>query len=230
MQPELRPDTRLFAGRYIITGTANVNPYGFTYQATDQSNGSRVYVQEFFPHSGCHRNADTLDMAIRKEEAAGVSAMYKEFTQYVSRLKDNDIADAQQLIHAFKDHGTAYYVTANDDSDKLSGLKRPLSASPQPQHAATPAPAPRPRPSRTKDASDMHGSSHTSHDSRKKLTPAEASLRNAILWYRIVIFLLVCIVLLLVYLNFLSPSPKVKSAHTIQPADIENIADTIAVQ
>lgn len=224
MQPELQPDSTLFAGRYTVVRTAASNHYGFTYVASDRSTDTRVFIHEFFPHAGCQRNAQTFDMAIRRDNAAQVSALYKEFTRYVSNLKDGLIPGGQKLIHAFKDHGTAYYVTAADDSAALS----PKPAAPRQQPAGTtvstpkkanPAPAvmkPMAEPAR-KQPTDIERPEKKSSPDRARA----ANYRNAIMWYRIVIFLLLCIVLLLVYLTFLSPSPKVKSAHPVTPATTE---------
>lgn len=220
MQSELQPGTTLFAGRYTVTGKAVANTYGFTYPATDISTGSQVYIQEFFPHSGCHRNPQTLDMAIRRVDAPTVSAMYKEFTLYVTRLKEGSATEGQPLIHAFKDHGTAYYVTEADDSAALESHRNPSSA----PHAHQPA-------THTDAETPAHHSIPVQRSSQSR-----ASSRNAILWYRIVIFLLACIVLLLVYLNFLSPSPKVRSAydsdstHTEQPYQPVSVPDSAIIR
>lgn len=201
MQSQLKPDTPLFAGRYIITNNVATTAYGYTYTAIDRSNDSEVFIQEFFPLPGCHRAPDTLNMTIRREHAQAVSALYKDFTRYVSALKDNPQKGKPRLLHAFKDHGTAYYVTSEDDSSALSRPGMPPKPAERPTAAA---------PAKRANIPDA--------ETRPRRSVSETSYRNAILWYRIVIFLLVCIVALLVYLCFLTPSPKVKSAHTPQPA------------
>lgn len=247
MQADLSPDTKLFAGRYIIAETATVNPYGFTYKAFDRSTDSQVYIQEFFPHTGCIRNPQTSDMSIRREDAPKVSAQYKEFTRYVTRLMEGSVPGGQKLIHAFKDHGTAYYVTAEDDSASLrpaprqeapaqpraeqparqAATPRPVQAPAQPKPAAAAHPIPTTRPATAvRPAETEPEKPRRAPSAREKAAASNrartANYRNAILWYRIVIFLLLCIVLLLVYLTFLSPSPKVKSAHSPAAAPIEN--------
>lgn len=217
MQSQLLPDTQLFAGRYIVTGTVATTPYGYTYTAIDRSTDREVYIQEFFPLPGCHRAPD-LNMTIRRDHAPAVAALYKKFTHYVSSLKDNPQKSGTQLLHAFRDHSTAYYVTADDDSAALNGTGAPK------RHTSRPLPT---APTQHTKAPERH--SHTTSrasepEAHPRRSASEASYRNAILWYRIVIFLLVCIVLLLVYLCYLSPSPKVKSAHTPQSVITETPA------
>ncbi len=56
-----------------------------------------------------------------------------------------------------------------------------------------------------------------------------ASYRYAILWYRIIIGLLAAIVLLLIYLHYLTPSPRVSAAHVPDVPAVAAPADSLAM-
>lgn len=212
----LQPDTPLFAGRYDVRSLIGTDDYGYIYNALDHSDDSIVEIHEFFPKDFCRRDPETLNMAILKTASAETSALYKKFSNYVSSLQEGLVAGAPRLIHAFKDHGTAYYVVPLSEvkprREDPVAVKEP--AAPRVEKPVRPAPRVEDRPvKRVRDADE-------SRSVREEMGRKIAGYKYAILWYRIIIVLLVAIVGLLVYLNFFSDSPKVQSmtSHPVENA------------
>ena len=177
--------TALFAGRYEITAHCGKDGYGYIYKAVDINTGEEVDVHEFFPGDYCRRAPQSGAMTI-----------------VASRKSSGD----SSLLHAFKDNGTAYYVTA--------------ASAPGQVRTAKSAPA-----AATVDAA----AKEKSKDPCRKERTMIASYRYAILWYRIIIGLLAAIVLLLIYLHYLTPSPRVSAAHVPDVPAVAAPADSLAM-
>lgn len=208
---ELRQDTPLFAGRYEVIRLSGTDKFGYIYEAVDHSDESRVLIHEFFPAGMCRRDAESQNMAILKASAPEASALYHTFSDYVTSLHEGKVSGMPGLIHAFKDHGTAYYVLPASVPDRKIADKEAhpeLKMRTQKREERTESAERTPRVERfAEEETDRRPAS----DTGRKL----ASYRNALLWYRIIIVLLVAIIALLIYLNFFTDSPKVTATGVI---------------
>lgn len=203
---ELKPNSELFAGRYKVEGLSGTDDYGYIYEAVDASDDARVIIHEFFPAGMCHRDPETQNMSILKASAPQASALYRKFSDYVMSLREGKVPGLR-LSHAFKDHGTAYYVLPSVKSARVAPAPPASEIHEAPRPSVNAAGSVQKRERKYDDRSQRLSASETG----KKLS----SCRNAILWYRIIIVLLVAIVALLVYLNFFTSSPKVVASETV---------------
>lgn len=195
--------TALFAGRYEITAHCGKDGYGYIYKAVDINTGEEVDVHEFFPGDYCRRAPQSGAMTIVRAHAQAAQELYRSFSGMVASRKSSGDSS---LLHAFKDNGTAYYVTAASVPGQVRTAK------------SAPAAA-------TVDAA----AKEKSKDPCRKERTMIASYRYAILWYRIIIGLLAAIVLLLIYLHYLTPSPRVSAAHVPDVPAVAAPADSLAI-
>ena len=225
---ELQSDTPLFAGRYEVIRLSGTDQFGYIYEAVDHSDESRVLIHEVFKAGMCRRDAESQNMAILKASAPEASALYHKFSDYVSSLHDGKVSGMPRLIHAFKDHGTAYYV-----------LPASTPVRKVPDKDIQPEVKLRQHNRDDRGEATERTSAHDRHvgEAAERLAASDAghklaSYRNALLWYRIIIVLLLAIIALVVYLNFFTDSPKVTATgtadtpiETVVPAVTDSISN-----
>lgn len=108
---ELRPNTQLQDGRYIIKSVLGQGGFGITYLGEQRSLSREVAIKEFFMKDYCERDDSTSQVTLGTEGGRRLVGRFREkFLKEAHKIADLDHPHIVQIIDVFEENGTAYYV------------------------------------------------------------------------------------------------------------------------
>lgn len=108
---ELRPNTQLQDGRYIIKSVLGQGGFGITYLGEQRSLSREVAIKEFFMKDYCERDDSTSHVTLGTEGGRRLVGRFREkFLKEAHKIADLDHPHIVQIIDVFEENGTAYYV------------------------------------------------------------------------------------------------------------------------
>ena len=118
---ELKPQTVLQGGRYVIHGVLGRGGFGVTYLAEQVMAKRKVCIKEFFPKDYYTRGDDTRSLTLASQGFAESMNRYKEkFVKEAQTIAALDHANIIPIYDVFEENNTAYYVMEYIDGESLS--------------------------------------------------------------------------------------------------------------
>ena len=118
---ELKPQTVLQGGRYVIQGVLGRGGFGVTYLAEQVMAKRKVCIKEFFPKDYYTRGDDTRSLTLASQGFAESMNRYKEkFVKEAQTIAALDHANIIPIYDVFEENNTAYYVMEYIDGESLS--------------------------------------------------------------------------------------------------------------
>ena len=118
---ELKPQTVLQGGRYVILGVLGRGGFGVTYLAEQVMAKRKVCIKEFFPKDYYTRDDDTRSLTLASQGFAVSMNRYKEkFVKEAQTIAALDHANIIPIYDVFEENNTAYYVMEYIDGESLS--------------------------------------------------------------------------------------------------------------
>ena len=118
---ELKPQTVLQGGRYVIQGVLGRGGFGVTYLAEQVMAKRKVCIKEFFPKDYYTRGDDTSSLTLASQGFAESMNRYKEkFVKEAQTIAALDHANIIPIYDVFEENNTAYYVMEYIDGESLS--------------------------------------------------------------------------------------------------------------
>ena len=118
---ELKPQTILQGGRYVIQGVLGRGGFGVTYLAEQVMAKRKVCIKEFFPKDYYTRGDDTRSLTLASQGFAESMNRYKEkFVKEAQTIAALDHANIIPIYDVFEENNTAYYVMEYIDGESLS--------------------------------------------------------------------------------------------------------------
>ena len=118
---ELKPQTILQGGRYVIHGVLGRGGFGVTYLAEQVMAKRKVCIKEFFPKDYYTRGDDTRSLTLASQGFAESMNRYKEkFVKEAQTIAALDHANIIPIYDVFEENNTAYYVMEYIDGESLS--------------------------------------------------------------------------------------------------------------
>lgn len=107
----LKTNSQLQDGRYVLNEVLGQGGFGITYLATDTKTGSQVCVKEFFIKTLCCRDGATPEVTAVSDGACEMVEAYKEkFVKEAQIVSGLDSPHVIRILDVFLENGTAYYV------------------------------------------------------------------------------------------------------------------------
>ena len=120
---ELKPQTILQGGRYVIHGVLGRGGFGVTYLAEQVMAKRRVCIKEFFPKDYYTRGDDTRSLMLASQGFATSMNRYKEkFVKEAQTIAALDHHNIIPIYDVFEENNTAYYVMEYIDGESLSDV------------------------------------------------------------------------------------------------------------
>ena len=118
---ELKSQTILQGGRYVIQGVLGRGGFGVTYLAEQVMAKRKVCIKEFFPKDYYTRGDDTRSLTLASQGFAESMNRYKEkFVKEAQTIAALDHANIIPIYDVFEENNTAYYVMEYIDGESLS--------------------------------------------------------------------------------------------------------------
>ena len=118
---ELKPQTVLQGGRYVIQGVLGRGGFGVTYLAEQVMAKRKVCIKEFFPKDYYTRGDDTRSLTLASQGFAESMNRYKEkFVKEAQTIAALDHANIIPIYDVFEENNTAYYVMEYVEGESLS--------------------------------------------------------------------------------------------------------------
>ena len=118
---ELKPQTVLQGGRYVIHGVLGRGGFGVTYLAEQVMAKRKVCIKEFFPKDYYTRGDDTRSLTLASQGFAESMNRFKEkFVKEAQTIAALDHANIIPIYDVFEENNTAYYVMEYIDGESLS--------------------------------------------------------------------------------------------------------------
>ena len=118
---ELKPQTILQGGRYVIQGVLGRGGFGVTYLAEQVMAKRKVCIKEFFPKDYYTRGDDTRSLTLASQGFAESMNRFKEkFVKEAQTIAALDHANIIPIYDVFEENNTAYYVMEYIDGESLS--------------------------------------------------------------------------------------------------------------
>ena len=118
---ELKPQTILQGGRYVIHDVLGRGGFGVTYLAEQVMAKRKVCIKEFFPKDYYTRGDDTRSLTLASQGFAESMNRYKEkFVKEAQTIAALDHANIIPIYDVFEENNTAYYVMEYIDGESLS--------------------------------------------------------------------------------------------------------------
>lgn len=120
---ELKSQTILQGGRYVIHGVLGRGGFGVTYLAEQVMAKRRVCIKEFFPKDYYTRGDDTRSLMLASQGFAASMNRYKEkFVKEAQTIAALDHRNIIPIYDVFEENNTAYYVMEYIDGESLSDV------------------------------------------------------------------------------------------------------------
>ena len=120
---ELKPQTILQGGRYVIHGVLGRGGFGVTYLAEQVMAKRKVCIKEFFPKDSYTRGDDTRSLTLASQGFAVSMNRFKEkFIKEAQTIAALDHANIIPIYDVFEENNTAYYVMEYIDGESLSDV------------------------------------------------------------------------------------------------------------
>ena len=120
---ELKPQTVLQGGRYVIQGVLGRGGFGVTYLAEQVMAKRKVCIKEFFPKDYYTRGDDTRSLTLASQGFAESMNRFKEkFVKEAQTIAALDHANIIPIYDVFEENNTAYYVMEYIDGESLSDV------------------------------------------------------------------------------------------------------------
>lgn len=120
---ELKSQTILQGGRYVIHGVLGRGGFGVTYLAEQVMAKRRVCIKEFFPKDYYTRGDDTRSLMLASQGFAASMNRYKEkFVKEAQTIAALDHHNIIPIYDVFEENNTAYYVMEYIDGESLSDV------------------------------------------------------------------------------------------------------------
>ena len=120
---ELKPQTILQGGRYVIHGVLGRGGFGVTYLAEQVMAKRKVCIKEFFPKDYYTRGDDTRSLTLASQGFAVSMNRFKEkFIKEAQTIAALDHANIIPIYDVFEENNTAYYVMEYIDGESLSDV------------------------------------------------------------------------------------------------------------
>ena len=120
---ELKPQTVLQGGRYVIQGVLGRGGFGVTYLAEQVMAKRKVCIKEFFPKDYYTRGDDTRSLTLASQGFAESMNRFKEkFVKEAQTIAALDHANIIHILDVFEENNTAYYVMEYIDGESLSDV------------------------------------------------------------------------------------------------------------
>ena len=120
---ELKTQTILQGGRYVIHGVLGRGGFGVTYLAEQVMAKRRVCIKEFFPKDYYTRGDDTRSLMLASQGFAASMNRYKEkFVKEAQTIAALDHHNIIPIYDVFEENNTAYYVMEYIDGESLSDV------------------------------------------------------------------------------------------------------------
>ena len=118
---ELKPQTVLQGGRYVIHGVLGRGGFGVTYLAEQVMAKRKVCIKKFFPKDYYTRGDDTRSLTLASQGFAESMNRFKEkFVKEAQTIAALDHANIIPIYDVFEENNTAYYVMEYIDGESLS--------------------------------------------------------------------------------------------------------------
>lgn len=120
---ELKSQTILQGGRYVIHGVLGRGGFGVTYLAEQVMAKRKVCIKEFFPKDYYTRGDDTRSLMLASQGFATSMNRYKEkFVKEAQTIAALDHHNIIPIYDVFEENNTAYYVMEYIDGESLSDV------------------------------------------------------------------------------------------------------------
>ena len=120
---ELKSQTVLQGGRYVIHGVLGRGGFGVTYLAEQVMAKRKVCIKEFFPKDYYTRGDDTRSLTLASQGFAVSMNRFKEkFIKEAQTIAALDHANIIPIYDVFEENNTAYYVMEYIDGESLSDV------------------------------------------------------------------------------------------------------------
>ncbi len=120
---ELKSQTILQGGRYVIHGVLGRGGFGVTYLAEQVMAKRKVCIKEFFPKDYYTRGDDTRSLMLASQGFAASMNRYKEkFVKEAQTIAALDHRNIIPIYDVFEENNTAYYVMEYIDGESLSDV------------------------------------------------------------------------------------------------------------
>ena len=120
---ELKSQTILQGGRYVIHGVLGRGGFGVTYLAEQVMAKRRVCIKEIFPKDYYTRGDDTRSLMLASQGFAVSMNRYKEkFVKEAQTIAALDHHNIIPIYDVFEENNTAYYVMEYIDGESLSDV------------------------------------------------------------------------------------------------------------
>lgn len=120
---ELKSQTILQGGRYVIHGVLGRGGFGVTYLAEQVMAKRRVCIKEFFPKDYYTRGDDTRSLMLSSQGFAASMNRYKgKFVKEAQTIAALDHHNIIPIYDVFEENNTAYYVMEYIDGESLSDV------------------------------------------------------------------------------------------------------------